>query len=162
MSSGGKQRKGGSDAISSARLSLSFTVRVTTSHYSPRKRLLLVTQRPEYKAFLSPIASRSSKYCCELSPRQIKREETASVCCLIAACCLRQHWETSWTASEKDRICLLHQIETLSGYQARDVCQAWHTDQSRSSAPRRPEQIFKCSDSAPRLTGSSLLPAPSY
>lgn len=97
---------------------------------APRKRLLLVTWRSKYEAFLSAIASPGSKYCRELSPRQIKREETASVCCLIAASCLRKHSEMSWTASEKDRICLLHQIETLSGYQPGYACQPWHTDQT--------------------------------
>lgn len=114
----------------------SFTVRVTTSHSSPNfslsapgKRLLLLTWQSKHKTFLGAIASRSSKYCCELSPRQINHEETASVCCLIAASCLRKHSEMSWTASEKDRICLLHQIETLSGYQPGCVCQPWHTDQ---------------------------------
>lgn len=113
-----------------------FTVRDTTNHYSPnfslsapRKRSLLLTWQSKHKTLLSTIASRSSKYCCELSPRQIIHEETASVCCLIVASCLRKHSEMSWTASEKDRICLLHQIETLSGYQPGYVCQPWHTDQ---------------------------------
>lgn len=108
----------------------------TTNHYSPnfslsapRKRSLLLTWQSKHKTLLSTIASRSSKYCCELSPRQIIHEETASVCCLITASCLRKHSEMSWTASEKDRICLLHQIETLSGYQPGYVCQPWHTDQ---------------------------------
>lgn len=105
------------------------TLFICSKKRKKKKRLLLLTWQSKHKTFLSAIASQSSKYCCELSPRQINHEETSSVCRLIAASCLRKHSAMSWTASEKDRICLLHQIETLSGYQPGYVCQPWHTDQ---------------------------------
>lgn len=90
----------------------SFSVRVTTCHYSPntmaefslsfpRNRLLLPTSQSKHKTFSCVIVSQSPKYCSVLSPRQIKHEKTASVCFLISSSYPHKHSEMFWTAPEK-------------------------------------------------------------
>lgn len=134
-----------SGGVSYKSVAFFLSVRVTTYHYScntttplslsfPRNRLLLPTSQSKHKTASRVIVAQSPKYCSVLSPRQINRAETASVCFLITGSYPHKHSVTLWTVSEKGQNLPSTSnwnvpTEILSGYQLGYMCQAWHTDQ---------------------------------
>lgn len=115
----------------------------TITLVTPQPRCLYLFQETAYsfprrsrniKTASRVIVAQSPKYCSVLSPRQIKRAQTASVCFLITSSYPHKHSVTLWTVSEKGQNLPSTSnwnvpTEILSGYQLGYMCQAWHTDQ---------------------------------
>lgn len=115
----------------------------TITLVTPQPRCLYLFQETAYsfprrsrniKTASRVIVAQSPKYCSVLSPRQINRAQTASVCFLITSSYPHKHSVTLWTVSEKGQNLPSTSnwnvpTEILSGYQLGYMCQAWHTDQ---------------------------------